>query len=118
MSGYEKYDRAMQNRVIQNYSIQVGTPEGVNLLKRYLYDHFDGSAFGGLANFQIASGGMILGTLPESSADAGAPIITTFGSGVGHGMTIVDTTTPSRSICTGMADIRMMWTSILIALLI
>lgn len=89
MSGYEKYDRAMQNRVIQNYSIQVGTPEGVNLLKRYLYDHFDGSAFGGLANFQIASGGMILGTLPESSADAGAPIITTFGSGVGHGMTIV-----------------------------
>lgn len=89
MSGYDKYYQAMQNRVLNNYSLPVGTPEGVNLLKRYLYDHFDGSKFGGMANFQIASGGMSIGYLPEGSIDPGAPVIRSFGSEVGHAMTIV-----------------------------
>jgi hypothetical protein len=89
MSGYDKYYRAMQNRVLENYSLPVGTPEGVNLLKRYLYDHFDGSKYGGTANFQIASGGMAIGYLPEGSIDPGAPVIHSFGTEVGHAMTIV-----------------------------
>jgi hypothetical protein len=89
MSGYDKYYRAMQNRVVRNYSLSVATPDELLLLKRFLYDHFTGAKFGGLANFQIASGGMNLMDLPENSADPRAPYITAFGNVVGHAMTIV-----------------------------
>jgi hypothetical protein len=89
MSGYDLFARAMQNRVVNNWSLPVGTPEGLQMLKRYLYDHFDGSKFGGMANFQIASGGMSLGKLPLNSYDEGAAYITTFGTYVGHALTVV-----------------------------
>ena len=89
MSGYDRYYRAMQNRVLENYSLPVGTPEELQVLKRYLYDHFDGSKFGGMANFQIASGGMNLASLPKNSYDEGAAYITTFGTYVGHALTVV-----------------------------
>ncbi len=89
MSGYDRYYRAMQNRVTKNWSLPVGTPEGLQILKRYLFDHFDGSKFGGMANFQIASGGMNLGRLPVNSYDEGASYITTFGVYVGHALTVV-----------------------------
>jgi len=89
MSGYDKYYRAMQNRVIRNYSLSLATPEGIFLMKRYLYNHLDGSKYGGCANFQIASGGMGYTFLSDSSPDPGAPVMTTFGTVVGHAMTIV-----------------------------
>ncbi len=89
MSGYDKYFRAMKNRVLNNYSLAIGTPEGLQRLKEYLYNHFDGSRYGGVANFQIASGGMRFRILPTESANAGSPIIVGFGSIVGHAMTIV-----------------------------
>ena len=89
MSGYEKYYHAMQNKVHHNYSMSIGSPEGLQRLKQYLHDHFTGSKHGGLANFQIASGGIRFATLPADSYDTGSPIITRFGSIVGHAMTIV-----------------------------
>ena len=89
MSGYDKYYRAMQNRVLANWSLPVGTPEELQVLKRYLYDHFNGSKFGGMANFQVASGGMSLAPLPKNSYDEGASYITTFGTYVGHALTVV-----------------------------
>jgi len=89
MSGYDKYYRGMQNRVTNNYSMYLGDPEGIALMKRYLFDHFDGSKYGGMATFQIASGGMSYGYLSETSSDPGAPVMTTFGTAVGHAMTIV-----------------------------
>jgi len=89
MSGYDRYYRAMQNRVLNNWSLPIGTPEDLQVLKRYLFDHFDGSKFGGMANFQIASGGMNVNKLPRNSYDEGAAFITTFGSIVGHALTIV-----------------------------
>ncbi len=89
MSGYDRYYRAMQNRVVKNWSLPVGTPADLQVLKRYLYDHFDGSKFGGMANFQIASGGMNLSRLPSNSYDEGASYITTFGTFVGHALTVV-----------------------------
>ena len=89
MSGYDRYYRAMQNRVLKNWSLPVGTPEDLLVLKRYLFDHFDGSKFGGMANFQIASGGMNVSKLPRNSYDEGAAYITTFGTYVGHSLTIV-----------------------------
>ncbi|MFA6128078.1 MAG: T9SS type A sorting domain-containing protein [Bacteroidales bacterium] len=89
MSGYDRYYRAMQNRVLNNWSLPIGTPEDLEVIKRYLYDHFTGSKFGGMANFQIASGGMNVGHLPRNSYDEGAAFITTFGTYVGHALTIV-----------------------------
>lgn len=89
MSGYDRYYRAMQNRVLKNWSLPVGTPEELQVLKRYLFDHFDGSKFGGMANFQIASGGMNVGRLPANSYDEGAAFLTSFGTYVGHALTVV-----------------------------
>jgi hypothetical protein len=89
MSGYDRYYRAMQNRVVENWSMPIGTPDELQVLKRYLFDHFDGSKFGGMANFQIASGGMHLGKLPKNSYDEDAAYITGFGTSVGHALTIV-----------------------------
>lgn len=89
MSGYEKYHSAMENKVHHNYSLSVGDSEGLQKLKQYLHDRLIGSKHGGLANFQIASGGIRFATLPEDSYNAGSPIITSFGAVVGHAMTIV-----------------------------
>ncbi|MBT3750844.1 MAG: hypothetical protein HOG34_17835 [Bacteroidetes bacterium] len=89
MSGYDKYLRAMQNKVINNYSISVSDVNGLRALKTYLFNHNDGYPFGGLANFQIGSGGMQYNQVPDDSYDAGKVIITRFGDVVGHAMTIV-----------------------------
>lgn len=89
MSGYEKYYRAMQNRIIENYSLHVGNPEGLNVLKNFLIDRLDGQEHGGIANFQIASGGMQFRHTDENSKDPGAPVLVSFGEIVGHALTVV-----------------------------
>jgi len=53
MTGYDKYYRGMSNRVSDFYKIDVGTPEGLQVLKHWLYDHGNGSAVGGLACFSV-----------------------------------------------------------------
>lgn len=89
MSGYEHYLNAMKNRVVHNYSIHVGSEEGLLKLKNYLYDHANGSPVGGLANIQIASDNMTFRQAAEDSPDPLAPIIISFGQVVGHALTIV-----------------------------
>ncbi len=89
MSGYEKYYRAMQNRVIENYSIHVGNPEGLEVLKHFLIDRLDDQEYGGLANIQIASGGMDIHYTSDVSKDPHAPILISFGEVVGHALTVV-----------------------------
>jgi hypothetical protein len=51
MTGYDKYYHGMSNRVLDYYKIEVGTPQGLEVLKHWLYDHGNGSAVGGLACF-------------------------------------------------------------------
>ncbi len=89
MSGYEKYYHAMQNRIIENYSLYVGNPEGLNILKHFLIDRLEDEEHGGLANVQIASGGMQFRYTKQDSKDPGAPVLIGFGSVVGHALTIV-----------------------------
>ncbi len=89
MSGYEKYYRAMQNRIIENYSLYVGDPEGLDILKHFLLDRLDGQEHGGLANFQIASGGMEFLYTDGDSKDPHAPVLINFGQVVGHALTVV-----------------------------
>ncbi len=87
MSGYEKYENAMHNRISDAYSIDVGTPEGLTVLKHWLNDHLDGSPYGGTANFYLSFWGST--TVPENSPEAGNPIIIDCFAPAGHAMTIV-----------------------------
>lgn len=89
MSGYDKYYRAMQNRISLNYSLPVGTPEGLAIFKQYLVDHFENSPDGGVASFQIASSRMDTKTWKDPETDEQWPVIWTFGTEVGHAMTFV-----------------------------
>lgn len=89
MSGYDKYYRGMKNRVDEVFAIDVGNPEGLLTLKHWLNDHLDGSQIGGLANFQIGSGGMDIPQIPldKGLEEEGQFIVTKYGPFVGHCMT-------------------------------
>ena len=88
-NGYDKYLRALKNKVVNNYSLDVSNSTQLRILKTYLFNHNDNYRYGGLVNLQIASTGMMLAHLPDGSYDAGASVITTFGSQVGHALTVV-----------------------------
>ena len=51
MSGYDSYYNGMHNRMLEVFSIPVGTEEGLETLKQWMHNHLDGSDAGGLANF-------------------------------------------------------------------
>jgi len=89
MTGYPKYYRAMQNRIEGIWSIDIGTPEGLQTLKSWLSNHGGEQNSGGVASFQIASGGYQTVILPAGTEDAGKTMITRFSSSVGHSMTFV-----------------------------
>jgi hypothetical protein len=54
MNGYDKYYRAMQNRVETIDSFSVIDSLGLRKLKQWIYDHGNGSKSGGLANFGVS----------------------------------------------------------------
>ncbi len=87
MNSYDKYYRAMQNRLEDVYSIYVGDEEGVLTLKHWLNDHLDGSETGGLANFYTDLPGYTY--LPSGTPEAGKAVITQFGEYTGHSMTFL-----------------------------
>ncbi|MFA6126248.1 MAG: hypothetical protein WC699_02990 [Bacteroidales bacterium] len=91
MTGYDKYYRGMKNRVDEVFAIDVGNPEGLLTLKHWLNDHLNGADIGGVANFQIGSGDMILSQIPldKGFEEEGQYIITKYGPYVGHAMTFV-----------------------------
>jgi hypothetical protein len=55
MNGYNKYFNSMHNKTIEYFRIKVYTPEGLQTLKNYLYDHLEGAAVGGVVNFSAGS---------------------------------------------------------------
>jgi len=81
MNGYGNYESAMENRVHEQFAINVSTPEGLTTLKYWLFDHLEGSETGGLANFSA-------GVTNEFTLSSGNKI-THFGHTVNHAMTIV-----------------------------
>ena len=86
-SGYELYENAMRNRVTDIYAIDVGTPEGLNVLKYWLLDHLNGSTYGGTANFYF--GWNWSGSLPEASPYSGFQVVIESHELATHAMTIV-----------------------------
>lgn len=87
LSGYDKYYAAMLNRTNGVFAIPIGTPEGLDILKTYLYDHLENSPYGGLAFF-YANHVYEPEVIPAGVPEAGKHIITGF-SNTSHSMTIV-----------------------------
>lgn len=88
VDGYDKYYTAMHNRYISSYKIDASTDDGIEKMRQWLFDHADGSEFGGVLCFLTWSG-QTKGTLPESSPEAGHTYVQKFGTSGGHCMTIV-----------------------------
>lgn len=90
MSGYDNYYSGMFNTVFDYYSIDVGSEEGLMILKGWLVNHLDdNSNVGGLACFSAGASDMILNHLPLGTPHSTDFIITNFDETVDHAMTIV-----------------------------
>jgi len=88
LSGYNEYYNGMHNRITNAYQIQVGTPEGLLVLKHWLHNHLEGSAVGGVASF-YAQHMAVTTMLPWGTPEAGKYVLTYFGGSANHAMTIV-----------------------------
>jgi hypothetical protein len=88
MSGYTQYYNSMHNRITNAYQIQVGTPDGLLVLKHWLHSHLEDSPIGGIASFyaQYMSASDVL---PAGTPEAGKYVLTYFGGSANHAMTIV-----------------------------
>ena len=86
-NGYDIYYNGMFNKIDEIYSMHVGDEEGLLILKQYMYDHLDGSATGGIANFYTDLYSYT--TLPSGTPEAGKSVITEFGPYTGHSMTFI-----------------------------
>ncbi|HOG20092.1 MAG TPA: NosD domain-containing protein, partial [Salinivirgaceae bacterium] len=95
--GYENYERAMKNRVeidirkidFSNYLLH---QHKLDILKHWLYDCAKGDTIlgGGLATISVnLTNGIVYGTTHSSGDDPGRPIVTKWGKGGAHAMTIV-----------------------------
>ncbi len=82
MSGYTNYKSGMNNRVAEIFRIDVSTPEGLETLKYWMYNHGDGSANGGIVNFSAGIGNGDYNITYDN-------IITSWGESVNHAMTFV-----------------------------
>lgn len=88
ISGYNAYYNGMHNRITNAYQIQVGTPEGLQVLKNWLENHLEGSTVGGVASF-YAQHMTASQLLPAGTPEAGKYVLTSFGGSPNHAMTIV-----------------------------
>lgn len=83
MSGYDKYYSGMNHRTLDVYKINVGTQEGLNTLKQWMFNHLDNSSAGGLANFAAGASEEDGLTMDYNG------IISSWGTNVNHAMTFV-----------------------------
>ncbi len=88
LDGYDNYYRAMRNRYITSYKINSESTDGIEKMRQWLFDHADGSEYGGVLCF-LAWSGQTKGTLPSNSPEAGHTYVEKFGTSGGHCMTIV-----------------------------
>ena len=89
ISGYDFYRNAMRNRIKAVHRIKTNDVEGLLILKHWLAHHLDGSAVGGVANFN-AAGPWGMQPLPQGTPEAGKLAMIQFqGNQATHAMTIV-----------------------------
>lgn len=87
LDGYSLWKEGMENRVTEQFTIPVGTPEGLETLKQYMNDHCDGSQYGGIVNFTAGSSGMQTGTLASGTPHAGEYVVKLWADPLDHAMT-------------------------------
>ena len=97
MTGYEKWHEAMFNRMLSPRSLpmNVGSEEGRNMLKNWLWNHNGDTDFasGGIAGIGVASAAA-QGGIPKTSANVEAGVVGQsyvrwWGTSVDHALTIV-----------------------------
>jgi hypothetical protein len=86
LTGYDLWYRAMQNRVD---TISMLDTVGLRRVKQWVYDHGNGSANGGVANYGCSAVGWQEGSI-KSGVEAGKTILTSYGISANgdHGQTI------------------------------
>ena len=89
-SGYDKYTRAIQNRVKEIISFEVTSQEGIDLARRYLYDAGDGSAHGGILSYSALATGWTFDSNYSGPSETGYTyMLTKLATDGAHAMTIV-----------------------------
>ena len=97
MQGYDKWYEAMHNRMLQpmNFPVNVGTEEGREAVKNWLWNHNgdDSFAAGGICGIGVASGGDWQ-SIPNTENNqkigvAGMKYVKKWGTQVDHALTIV-----------------------------
>ena len=87
LSGYYQYYSGMFNRIDSIYQVQCNTPEGLKILKHWLFDHLAGEDVGGIACFYSASPWNAT-TLPAGTPQAGKHVIKKYQGAAGHSSAI------------------------------
>jgi hypothetical protein len=87
ITGYDKYYNGMQNRINYMRSIRCDSPEGLQTLKYWLYDHLEASAVGGVASF-YGNYFSPVNVLPSGTPEAGKFVQTAWGPSASHTWTI------------------------------
>ncbi len=89
ISGYDVYHSGMHNRLTAVKGIRCDTPEGLQTLKYWLYDHLEGSTIGGVGNIYGQYFGSVSTTLPPGTPEAGKYVQTYWGGSPSHAWTVV-----------------------------
>lgn len=97
MQGYDKWFEAMHNRMLQpsNFPVNVGTEEGREAVKNWLWNHNGDNSFaaGGICGIGVASGG-VWKDIPQTATNdeigvTGMGYVHQWGKQVDHALTIV-----------------------------
>lgn len=89
-SGYDKYIRAMHNRVKEIITIDATTQEGIDQARRYLYDAGDGSEHGGILSYSALASGWTFDENYSGPSETGyGYLLTKLATDGAHAMTIV-----------------------------
>lgn len=88
MTGYNLYYNAMHNRITDVGVIYINSPEGINNLKSWIYNHMGSSTPGGVAHF-YSQFGAVNDQLPAGTPLAGQYVVTAWGPSPNHAMTIL-----------------------------
>ncbi len=97
MQGYDKWYEAMHNRMLKpsNFPVNVGTEEGREAVKNWLWNHNGDDSFqaGGICGIGVASGG-VWKPIPKTDTNekigvAGMDYVYEWGTQVDHALTIV-----------------------------
>lgn len=99
MQGYDKWFEAMHNRMLKpaNFPVSVGTEEGREAVKNWLWNHSGDDSFqaGGICGIGVAStGGNYNASIPSTTANKNAGVVgkkyvKAWGTQVDHALTIV-----------------------------